>query len=186
MADSDGAGQRADAQHNRQTIIEVARRELARSPDVSLNAIAKAAGVGPGTLYRHFANREALVLAIYRDEIAELVDSAPALLAAQPPLEALRLWLGRLVDDIRFKHGFGEALSPAAHASVAQETYPPVAGAIAALLAAGQSAGAVRPDVGADEVLLMLGFASRTEAGPDGDRKVERMLGVLIDGLRVR
>lgn len=184
MTESERSAQRSDAQHNRQHIIEVARDALAASPTASLNSIAKAAGVGAGTLYRHFPNREALVLEVYRHEIDDLVRSAPAMLAAHPPLEALRMWIERLARDIRIKHGFGEALNPAAHESVTRETYKPVIGAIEQLLAAGKKAGVVRADVGADELLLMLGFASRTEAGKAGDVKVRRMIGILVDGLR--
>lgn len=183
MSEADKAG-RADAQQNRQLIIEAARAALAASPTASLNSIAKAAGIGPGTLYRHFPNREALVLAVYRHEIDELVEAAPSMLAAHPPLEALRLWIERLARDIRIKHGFGEVLNPAAHESVTRETYTPVAGAIDLLLRACKEARAIRDDFSADEMLLLLGFASRTEPGKAGDAKVKRLIGVLIDGLR--
>ncbi len=184
MSDSGEKVQRSDAQENRRHLIEVARDALAVSPAASLNSIAKAAGVGAGTLYRHFPNREALVLEVYRHEIDELARSAPSLLTAHPPLEALRLWLDRLARDIRIKHGFGEVVSPAAHDSVARETYAPVIGAIALLLEAGKQAGVVRRDLDADELLLMMSFASRTEPGRKGDTKVRRMLDVLADGLR--
>lgn len=175
---------RADAQHNRQLILDVARDALATSPTVSLNAIAKAAGVGPGTLYRHFPNREALVLEVYRQEIDQLVRSAPTMLEAHPPLMALKLWIERLARDIRIKHGFGDVLNPAAHENITRETYQPVAGAIDLLLTAGKKAGDIRDDISADEMLLLLGFASRTEPGKKGDAKVKRLIGVLIDGLR--
>lgn len=176
---------RADAQHNRQHILEVAREALAASPTASLNSIAKAAGIGPGTLYRHFPNREALVLAIYRQEIERLVGAVDETLRAHPPLEALRVWIEWLARDIRMKHGFGDVLTPSMHADVTRETYQPVAGAIDRLLAAGKAAGVVRQDVSAEEILLLLGFASRTEQGPEGDAKVVRMIGILIDGLAV-
>src|SRR5580700_10735083 len=99
---------RADAQKNRAKILDAARAALAAAPDASLNSIAKAAGVGPGTLYRHFPNREALVLAVYRQEIQALVDLAPALIAKHPPLVALRLWFDRLAHYGRIKHGLAD------------------------------------------------------------------------------
>ena len=90
MADDNGL--RADARENRDRILDVARGALAADPSASLNSIAKAAGVGPGTLYRHFPSREALVLGIYRQEIDAMVALAPVLLAEHPPLRAFRLW----------------------------------------------------------------------------------------------
>src|SRR5579862_7499488 len=101
---------RADAKQNRERILQIARDALAALPDASLNSIAKAAGVGPGTLYRHFPNREALVLAVYRQEIQQLVDLAPALLASHPPLAALRLWFDRLAHYGRIKHELADVL----------------------------------------------------------------------------
>ena len=113
-----------------------------------------------------------------------VVSSAPSLLSVHPPIEALRMWLDRLARDIRIKHGFGEVLNPAAHDSVARETYAPVVGAIDLMLEAGKRAGTVRKDLDADELLLMMSFASRAEPGGKGDAKVRRMLDVLTDGLR--
>ncbi|WP_244182280.1 TetR/AcrR family transcriptional regulator [Gluconacetobacter entanii] len=86
MADPD-VRLRADAQANRDRILDIARDAFAADPGVSLNAIAKAAGVGAGTLYRHFPSREALLVGVYRKEIDELVSLAPDLLANHPPLQ---------------------------------------------------------------------------------------------------
>src|SRR3981189_2908491 len=88
--------QRSDALKNREAILQAAHDALAESPHASLNSIAKRAGVGPGTLYRHFPTREALVLAVYRHDVQQLVDSAPVLLEEHSPLDALRLWFDRL------------------------------------------------------------------------------------------
>src|SRR6185312_3183873 len=98
---------RADARENRERLIAVAREALRESPDASLNSIAKRAGVGAGTLYRHFPNREALVFAVYQDEVEKVSARAPELLAEQPPVEALRTWFGLLCERIRTKHGLG-------------------------------------------------------------------------------
>src|SRR5260370_5217150 len=104
---------RTDARENKGRILEVARDPLAADPEASLNSIAKKAGVGPGTLYRHFPNRESLVLAVYRYDVQQLVDSAPALLKQHQPLEALRLWFDRLAYYGRIKHGLADVLHAA-------------------------------------------------------------------------
>ncbi|MFD1049329.1 TetR/AcrR family transcriptional regulator, partial [Kibdelosporangium lantanae] len=92
--------QRSDAQQNRARILTIARDVLTEDGDASLNSIAKRAGVGPGTLYRHFPNREALVLEVFRAEVQKLVDWAPELLRTEPPLVALRRWFERLAAQI--------------------------------------------------------------------------------------
>jgi AcrR family transcriptional regulator len=157
---------RADAQQNRDRLIEVAREALAASADASLNSIAKRAGVGAGTLYRHFPTREALVLAVYRYDVQQLADAAPALLADHPPLTAMRLWFDRLARDGRINHGLADALQSATTDGPAAEVYGPVTGAIAQLLAACEQAGCIRPGLGPDDLLLLLGFLWRAgEAG---------------------
>ena len=89
---------RADARENRARILAAARQALAEDGGTSMNQIAQRAGVGPGTLYRNFPTREALVLAVYQLEVDQLIDSVPGLLAALPPLEALRRWTTDLVE----------------------------------------------------------------------------------------
>ncbi len=175
---------RADAQQNRARIVEVARTALAASSDPSLNTIAKLAGIGPGTLYRHFPNREALVLAVYRHDVRELVDAAPALLAAHPPFEALRLWFDRLAYHGRIKHGLAGALHAVTRAELANGHYGPVLGAIALLLHACQEAGAVRPDIDAEEVLLLVGFLWRIDLDADWEARSRHLLDLVMDSLR--
>ena len=101
---------RSDAQRNRDHILQVAHDAFAESGTTSLNEIAKRAGVGPGTLYRHFPTREALILAVYRRDMQRLVDSVPDVLAIHPPLDAFRFWFHTLAEYVRVKHGLGEAL----------------------------------------------------------------------------
>src|ERR1700746_127892 len=108
MAGREPDALRADAQLNRERILEAARDALTASGDASLNSIAKKAGVGPGTLYRHFPNREALVLAVYRYDVQRLVDAAPGLLEHHAPLAAVRIWFERLTGYLRLKHGLGD------------------------------------------------------------------------------
>ena len=129
---------RADARENRARILEAARQALAGDGGTSMNQIAQRAGVGPGTLYRNFPTREALVLAVYQLEVDQLIDSVRGLLAALPPLEALRHWTTDLVSAMRKKHGLGDALSPGAQRSITERTYDPVIAAITQLLEAGQ------------------------------------------------
>src|SRR4051812_20025180 len=89
---------RADAQRNRARLLDVAVIAFADAPEVTLDAIAKHAGVGIGTLYRHFPTREALIEEVYRTELARLCDAVPDLLAADPPDRALRVWMDRFID----------------------------------------------------------------------------------------
>jgi AcrR family transcriptional regulator len=102
--------------------------------NASLNAIAKKAGVGPGKLYRHFPSREALVLAVYRHDVAQLANLAPELLKRRPPVEALRQWFERLADYGRMKHGLADVLRAATTDGLSGETYEPVIGALTMLL----------------------------------------------------
>ena len=177
-------GQRADARQNREWILEAARAAFATSPDASLNSIAKAAGVGPGTLYRHFPTREALVLAVYRKEIAALVDLAPALIVAHAPLEAFRAWCDRLADYGRMKHGLAVVLHTAISDRDHEETYWPMVGALDQLLKACAVAGAFRSNIDAEDVLLVFGFLWRIKPGPGSEAKARRLIDLLIDGLR--
>lgn len=175
---------RADAQHNRARILEAAREALAANGDASLNSVAKKAGVGPGTLYRHFPNREALVLAVYRYDVQQLAEAGPKLLADHPPIEALRLWFDRLAHDGMIKHGLADVLRAATSDGLVGETYYPVTGAITLLLTACAQDGSIAPGHDAGDVLLILGFLWRIDPGPGAETKAARLLGLVMDGLR--
>jgi AcrR family transcriptional regulator len=175
---------RSDAQHNRDRILDVARDALATSGEASMNSIARKAGVGPGTLYRHFPNREALVLAVYRHDVQQLVDLAPVLLDEHPPLEALRLWFDRLAYYGKVKHSLSDVLHAATSDGLVGETYGPVIGAITLLLHACEEAGAIRSGIDADDVLLMVGFLWRLDPSKDWEARASRMLDLVMDGLR--
>ena len=178
------APKRADAELNRAKILDVARAALAVSGEISMQAIAKQAGIGQGTLYRNFPNREALVLAVHRHDVQALVDAAPELLAAHPPLEALRLWFDHLASYGRIKHGLAGALHTATRAELEGEGYGPVVGAIALLVEAGQRVGAVRPDLDAEEVLLLVGFLWRIGPDADFEARSRHLLDLVMDALR--
>lgn len=176
-------GTRRDSARNRELILDTARAALAEDGDATMHAVAKAAGVGQATLYRHFPTREALVLAVHRHDVDELVRAAPQLLGQHPPVEALRAWLDLLARYGRIKHGLSGAFHAATHAQLAEEGYQPVVGAIATLLAAGVAEGSLRDDVGAEELLLLVGFLWRLEIDAERDRRVAALLDVVLSGL---
>jgi AcrR family transcriptional regulator len=175
---------RADAQQNRDRILEAAREAFAASGEASLNSIAKMAGVGPGTLYRHFPNREALVLAVYRYDVQKLADSAADLVSEHEPLHALRLWFDGLAYYGMIKHGLADVLHAVTSDGLAGETYGPVISAITLLLTACAHDGSIRPGIDPDDVLLLLGFLWRIDPGADADARAARLLDLIVDGLR--
>jgi AcrR family transcriptional regulator len=172
---------RSDAQQNRERILTVARELFASDGATSMNLVAQRAGVGAGTLYRHFATREALVLAVYEAEVERVVDSASRLLERHEPLEALRLWTTDLVEVMRRKHGLGDALSQAGREAASERSYGPV---VAAMLDAGKADGSVRGDADPEDFLQLTAGMWRAAPGPV-DRS-PRMLALVLDGLRVR
>jgi AcrR family transcriptional regulator len=178
------AAMRSDARLNRERILSVAYTAFADDPDVSFNAIGKLAGVGAGTLYRHFPGREDLILAVYRQELQSIVDSVHDLLAERPPLEALRVWFLRLADFARVKHGLGEALQKAAGKDIGDESDTPVTEAVAVLLQACERAGEVRAGLEPADVLHLMGFLWSRGADAAGELQTGRVLDLAISGLR--
>jgi AcrR family transcriptional regulator len=180
---------RADAQRNRDRLLEVAVRAFSHEgPDVTLDAIAREAGVGIGTLYRHFPTREALVDAAYRNELYRLCDSAQRLLKRQPPDRALRTWMDRFVDYMGTKRGMGDALKAliASGGDPFSESRDRLVGAVATLLEAGAAAGTLRADVDPEDVLISLSGLSLATADADRRKQAGRLLDLLMDGLRYR
>ena len=174
---------RADARANRDRILDVARDAFAADPDVSLNAIAKAAGVGAGTLYRHFPTREALVLGVYQKEIEALVALAPMLLAGHPPLKAFRMWCDRLAEFGRMKHGVADLLHAARSSQDFEATYWPMLDAVRKLMSACESSGEIRPGADAEDFLMLAGLLWRIPPTPAGEARVERLLALVFRGL---
>jgi AcrR family transcriptional regulator len=175
---------RSDARENRARILAAAREAFTEDGATSMNQIAQRAAVGAGTLYRNFPTREALVLAVYQDEVERIVGAVPDVLAELPPVEALRRWTTGLVDAMRRKHGLGEALSPNVHQTITEQTYGPVIAAITQLLDAGKAAGSIREDADPADFLQLTGALWRTAPGPH-DRS-PRMLALILDGLRAQ
>lgn len=179
---------RADAQRNRERLLDVAARVFSQAgPDITLEAIAKEAGVGIGTLYRHFPTREALVDAAYRNELARLCDSVDDLLAELPPDKALRAWMDHFVDYMTTKRGMGDALRAliASGGDPFSQSRVRLTEAVATLLAAGAAAGVLRSDVQPDDVLLSLSGVSLATADPAQREQAGRLLDLLMDGLVV-
>src|ERR1700733_1861586 len=114
---------RADAAGNRARIVAAARAAIARGGEVKLNAIARQAGVGQGTLYRHFPTREDLLAEVYREDVGELVAAAPALLADHEPITALARWLDRVADYAQVKRGVFAAVEGAAAQDLATHSH---------------------------------------------------------------
>ncbi|MEY9854534.1 AcrR family transcriptional regulator [Catenulispora sp. GAS73] len=187
MAATDRPRGRADAQRNRQRLIDVAHRAFTTGDTkVSLEAVAKEAGVGIGTLYRHFPTREALVEAVYLAERGRLCDAADELLAQQPPDQALRTWMDRFADYIATKREMADAL----RALIADGTVTrsrareELSTAVRHLLDAGAAAGTLRADVQAEDIVAALVGVVSVCTLPEQREQAGRLMDLLMDGLR--
>jgi AcrR family transcriptional regulator len=179
---------RADARENRERLLAAALELLTEAPaEASLSAVAARAGVGIGTLYRHFPTRDALVEAVFRNEVARLSDSAPKLLRDKPPEAALETWLERYAALVATKEGLSGALqamlAPGSELYVASSAR--VMGAITTLLEAAAASGAIRADVDPKDILVTVA-ASIAPGAKDWKPRTGRVLRLLIDGLRYR
>jgi AcrR family transcriptional regulator len=179
----DPASLRADAAANRARIVAAARAAIADSEEVKLNAIARQAGVGQGTLYRHFPTREDLLAEVYREEVGELVAAAPVLLARHEPLIALARWLDRVADYAQVKRGVFAAVEAGVSQDLAGQSLGPIGEALTALLDAGKADGGIRPDVDARDVILLIGYLTRLDQAEWEDR-ARHLLQVILDALR--
>ncbi|MCT7356269.1 TetR/AcrR family transcriptional regulator [Streptomyces sp. 15-116A] len=186
MGQDKDAPLRSDAQRNRERILEVAVAELTRSADAPLSQIAKKAGVGQGTFYRNFPNREALVLEIYRHEVRQVADTADQLLATREPDRALREWMDRLARFAMTKAGLADAIRQATSAPGSPGTpgKTPVTEAIERLLRAGEEAGTIRPGVTADDFYLTIAGLWQLDPHGDWQPRATRLLDIVMDGLR--
>ena len=180
---------RADAQRNRDRLLAAAVEAFSQDgPDVTLEAVAKQAGVGIGTLYRHFPTRESLVEASYRNELGRLCDAAPELLRELPPDRAVRVWMDRFIDYMTTKRGMADALRMviASGGDPFAESRDRMLASVGALLGAAAEAGTVRPDVAPGDVLAGLGGVALAAGDPSQRELAGRLLDLLMDGLRYR
>jgi AcrR family transcriptional regulator len=178
---------RADAARNRRQLLEVATRVFrSAGTEPSLREVAREAGVGIATLYRHFPTREALVAAVYADQVVRLTEGAHELLAALSPAEALRRWMDLFGDWIATKDGMLSTLlamiesDELAHA----QTHADLIDAIETMLRAGHATGELRDDVTAEDVAAHLIGIFTVAPLPEHAARADRLLGVLMHGLR--
>ena len=179
---------RADAVRNRERVLEAAKAVFsAGGADASLEAVARRAGVGIGTLYRHFPTREALYEAVYRREVEQLGDFAEQLRNDPKPVEALRRWLRSTVEFVATKKGMMAALALAAHASPELNNYSRerLSKAVGALLDRAVAAGEIRSDLSPEDLIRALVGMCLVHDQPGWQSTVSRLLDVFVDGLGV-
>src|SRR5882757_8748310 len=161
---------RTDAQRNRERILEVAKQEFTRSgANASLDDIVREAGVGAGTLYRHFPSREALIEAVYRTEVEKLAAAERTLAETMPPIEALRAWMLLFVDYIATKKIIAAALNAlvGGHEKVFEASYNQIWEAIRALVKRAIKSGDIRKDLDPIDLLRALIGVSNVASSPD-------------------
>ena len=185
--DSPPRRQRADALRNRERVLEAAKTVFsAGGADASLEAVARNAGVGIGTLYRHFPTREALFEAVYRREVQHLSELAEELNRTREPVEALRSWLHAIVEFAATKKGMSAALALAAYNSseLYAHTSERLSKAAKALLDTAIEVGEVRRDVSPEDLLRALAGMCYLNDQPGWQASVRRLIDVFVDGLR--
>lgn len=178
---------RADAQRNRERILEVAKGAFTRyGANASLDDIAKEAGIGAGTLYRHFPTRDALLEAVYRSEVEKLAAAERELSAKLPALEALRAWMLLFIDYIAAKHIIAPALNTIVGgvARLYEGSRAQITGAIDALVKRAIKSGDIRRDLDAFDLLRALIGVSNVASSPDWQQSARRLVDILITGSR--
>jgi AcrR family transcriptional regulator len=178
---------RADAVRNRERVLEAAKVVFsAGGPDASLEAVARHAGVGIGTLYRHFPTREGLYEAVYRREVQQLTDLAEQLKeSGVAPVEALRRWMHSNVEFVATKKGMAAALALAAYGStdLAAFTFERLTNAVGGLIDRAVTAGQIRGDIGPEDLLRALIGMCYMHDTPGWQTSVQRLIDVFVDGL---
>jgi AcrR family transcriptional regulator len=178
---------RADAQRNRERILEVAKEAFTRSgANASLDDIAKQAGVGPGTLYRHFPTREELLQAVYRSELEKLAAAERKFAQTMTPIEALRAWLLLFVDTVEAKELIAPALNTLVgdHKKIFEASYAQMQEAIRSLVKRAIESGDIRKDVVPMDLLRALVGVAHVATSPDWQQSAKRLVDILIAGSR--
>jgi AcrR family transcriptional regulator len=178
---------RADAQRNREHILEIAKAEFTRSgANASLDDIARQAGVGPGTLYRHFPTRGELLEAVYRTEVEKLAAAQQKLAQTLPPLEALRAWMLLFVDYIATKRIIAPALNSlvGGPCKVFEASYTQIWDAMRALVKRAIKSGDIRKDLDPIDLLRALIGVANVATSPDWQQSARRLVDILITGSR--
>jgi AcrR family transcriptional regulator len=180
---------RADAVRNRELVLEAAKAVFsAGGAEASLEAVARTAGVGIGTLYRHFPTREALFEAVYRREVDQLADLAEQLKQEAKPIDALRHWMRSNVKFVATKKGMSAALALAAYSNseLTSYSFDRLTRAVGGLLDRAIAAGEIRDDISPEDLLRTLVGLCYTHDQPGWQARVLRLVDVFIDGLRIR
>jgi len=178
---------RADAERNRDRILEVAKDAFTQfGAEASLDDIAKQAGVGAGTLYRHFPSREALIEAVYRTEVAKLAAAESNFAETMPPIEALRAWMLLFVDYIAAKKIIAPVLNTllGGASKVFESSHTQIWDAIRALVKRAIKSGDIRKDLDPIDLLRALIGVSNVATGPDWQQSAKRVVDILITGSR--
>lgn len=178
---------RADAQRNRERVLEVAKKAFTRyGADTSLDDVAKQAGVGPGTLYRHFPTRDALLEAVYRSEVERLAAAEKEFSNTKPPLKALEAWMMLFVDYIATKQIIAPALNTlvGGHSKLFESSGTQIRGAINSLVERAIASGDIRPDLDPFDLLRALVGVSNVASVPDWPESARRLVQILLAGSR--
>ena len=178
---------RTDAQRNRERVLEAAKQAFTRAgANASLDDIAKDAGVGAGTLYRHFPTRDALIEAVYRTEVEKLAAAERKFADAMPPIEALRAWMLLFVDYIAAKQIIAPALNTlvGGPSKLYEGSRAQIQGAIDALVRRAIKSGDIRKDLDPFDLLRALIGVSNVASSPDWQQSAKRLVEILITGSR--
>ena len=182
-----GRRPRADAERNRARLLDAARAAFTSGPaSVTLEQVARDAGVGIGTLYRHFPTREALVEALYRKDLADLCATAEPLLKEQSPERALRAWMDGFAGYVAAKREMADALRAvfAAGTVTVSQAREELTVAVRTILEAGVAAGTLRDDVRPEDVVAMIVGAFTATSLAGGQEQRARMFDLLVDAVR--
>lgn len=178
---------RTDAQRNRERILEVAKQAFTRyGANASLDDVAKEAGVGAGTLYRHFPTRDALIEAVYRTEVEKLAAAERKFAATMAPIDALRAWMLLFIDYIAAKHIIAPALNTfvGGASKLYEGSRAQIQGAIDALVKRAIKSGDIRKDIEPFDLLRALIGVSSVLSSPDWQQSAKRLVDILIIGSR--
>jgi AcrR family transcriptional regulator len=179
---------RADAARNRARILEVAKDAFTRhGANTSLDDVAKQSEVGPGTLYRHFPTREALLEAVYKTEVAKLAAAEQKFAASMPPIEALRAWMLLFIEYVGAKQIIAPALIAlvgSSHPKFVEASYAQVHQAVRSLVKRAIANGDIRADIDAVDLLRALVGVSTVSNSPDWKQSARRLVDILIAGSR--
>jgi len=178
---------RADARRNRDAVLAAAADLFGEAGvDSSLEEVARRAGVGIGTLYRHFPSRDELIMAVYQRELDQLCEGVDELLAQMPADVALATWMERFIGYVARKKGMAAAIKQmvGADSSIFTDSRARVRASLQQLLRAAGDAGEIRPDADVDDLMRAMGGFCMVTDLPGWREQAVRLVSLLVDGLR--